>query len=261
MEENNKTTEVKTETKVEAPKESAPAAKKKSHKLLYIVLIIFGIILALIVLIGVGVKSAFDKIDPQVKQDLGKVYECSKKCQEMPKDQQNACVEQCAKEAGLDKYMSPVPTGEAMNSGAVDSSGVYSDGSFSFTPPSGWTKGDQQGVVVMFTNPKSPQTSINVVSEDAPGFTLTDYAKAAKEQLAKAIPGYKVTNEKTVTVNGVQAYQMDGAFSQSGLSLVNRQLLVVDNGKVYVLTATSTPDAWAANQAAIDASLKTFKLN
>lgn len=259
MEENKtSTSEVKTETPVEAPKESAPA-KKKSHKLLYIVLIILGIVVTLIVLAGVAVKNAYNSIDPDVKKDLGKVYECSKKCQAMPKDQQNSCVEQCAKEAGLDKYMSPAPASDNASVGSVDSSGVYSDGSFSFTPPSGWTQGSQEGVAVMFTNPKSPQTSINVVSESAPGFSLTDYVKAAKEQLSQAIPGYKVSNEKSVTVNGVPAYQMDGAFSQSGLSLVNRQLIVVDDGTVYVLTATSTPDAWASNMSAVDTSLKTIK--
>lgn len=247
--------EVKAETKVE----TAPVAKKKSHKLLYIVLIILGIIIALIILAGVAAKSALNSLDPQAKKAVGVAYECANKCKQTSKDQQQSCIEQCVADSGL---ISPVPTsGEVADSGSVDASGVYSNGTFSFTPPSGWTKGAQEGVLVMFTNPKSPQTSINIVSEDAPGFSLSDYAKAAKEQLSQAIPGYKISSEKTVTVNGVPAYQMDGAFSQSGLSLVNRQLIVVNEGKVYVLTATSTPDAWSANQAAIDASLKTFKLN
>lgn len=258
--------EVKSETPVNVgvPQESAPPAKKKSHKVLYIFLIIIGIILVLILLAGFAVKKAYNSLDPELKEGVGKVYECSLKCQELPKDERQACAEKCVAESGLDDYVSPMPSDlSATNSGEVSSTGAYtnSEKGFSFTPPPGWTQTTQPGVIIAFSNPKSPQTSVNVVSESAPGFSLAEYVEAAKEQLVKAIPGYKVSSEKNVTVDGLTAYQMDGAFTQSGVSLVNRQLIVVNDGKVYVLTATSTPDAWASNQAVIDTSLKSLKLN
>jgi hypothetical protein len=138
---------------------------------------------------------------------------------------------------------------------------VDSSAGFEITPPAGWTtqKNPGAGVIVMFVNPKSPGTSINVVSTPSEGLSLDEYVDVNKEQLKKLLANYVPADDEQTTINGEEGYYIGGTFGNPKVK--NKQLLLVSGDKAYVVTATSTETNWDENTEAFDASFNSFVIN
>lgn len=133
---------------------------------------------------------------------------------------------------------------------------------FSINPAKGWTtkEADQNGIIVVFTNPVDQGNNILITSQSAQGMDLMANVNATKQQLPAYLKNYQLTDNSSTTVNDQPAYIIGGTFVQRNANLRNKQLMVVKNGQVYVVTATAKTDNWVTEQAAIDASLMSFKL-
>lgn len=147
----------------------------------------------------------------------------------------------------------------ASGSGLLDeSSYVDTSAGFEIKSPIGWTtqKNPVAGVLVMFVNPNSPGTSINVVSAPSEGLSLDEYVDLNKEQLKGVLANYVAGEEESVIVNGEKGYIISGTFGNPKVK--NKQLFIVSGDKAYVITATSTEAGWNENLPGFDASLKSF---
>lgn len=140
---------------------------------------------------------------------------------------------------------------------------------FRIHAPKGW-RIDESGLFgthVFFFNTdtelegnNSFSANINVVSEPAQGLDLKGYVKATKESLSKVLTDYKLVDDKNVSIrSGRQAQFIGGTFIQGESNLRNLQLMVVDNDKGYVVTATVLESAWDKYKDLIEASLLTFE--
>lgn len=140
------------------------------------------------------------------------------------------------------------------------------DYDFTFTPPEGWTQSEVEGTVVFFSNPSKDSqngnelaASLNVTVEET-SLSLADYLVAAKQQLAAAFSGYKIVSENNITLSdGTKGVAIEGAFSQGSYDIRNRQVLVVENGAAFVLTASSLGNRWDFYAPLFEASQGTFK--
>lgn len=141
--------------------------------------------------------------------------------------------------------------------------------SFAIRFPEGWTVDDagQFGALVFAVNPTPDikdeakfSSNMNITSEDVQAATLDEYISITQEALPKFLSDYKVTEDRVVTVGGIPARIIGGTFTQGQLKLRNIQLVVIKDGKAYVVTATSLASSWNAYKAVMEASAMTFTL-
>ncbi len=141
---------------------------------------------------------------------------------------------------------------------------------FKINPPKGWRvdESGQFGTLVIFFNTSTDQeganpfgANINIISESTQGLNLNDYVAATKEALPKLLQNYKSTEDKSVSINGMQAKMIGGTFIQGVFHLRNFQLIAVKNGKAYIVTGTVLNSTWDTYKDLIESSLLTFELN
>ncbi|MEN9604639.1 MAG: hypothetical protein RJB39_324 [Candidatus Parcubacteria bacterium] len=146
---------------------------------------------------------------------------------------------------------------------------VNASSSFSIQFPTGWKidQSGQYGAIVFALNPTidkvgeaSFSSNINVTSEPVQAANLGEYIKVTQEALPKFLSDYKTTEDKKVTVDGVEGRIIGGSFTQGQLKLRNIQLVILKNGRAYVITATSMQGTWKAYADVLEASLMTFKI-
>lgn len=146
---------------------------------------------------------------------------------------------------------------------------INSQAGFTIRAPKGWRVDESGlfGALVIFLNTQIDQEGTNlyganiyVISESARGLGLDDYVNATKEALPK-LPQNHSTEDKKVSVNGVQARIIGEAFVQGVFHLRDLQLIVVKNDKAYTVTANVLESTWNKYKDLIEASLLTFELN
>lgn len=141
---------------------------------------------------------------------------------------------------------------------------------FKINAPKGW-RVDESGLMgthVIFFNNNTDYVgsipfvaNINVISESAKGLSLNDYIDNSKEVLLKILKNYKITEDKSVKINGAEAYLIGGTFVMDELHLRNSQLIVIKNDKAYVVTGTALESNWDKYKNLFESSLVTFELN
>jgi len=148
---------------------------------------------------------------------------------------------------------------------------AYSNAKYGFqiNAPKGWSM-DESGkfeTTVLFLSTqankegeKNSNAGISVVSKPSMGLILDAYANVVKKALPSKLQDYKLTDEKTLSVNGEKARIISGTFTQNALHLKILQLIVVKNDKAHVVSGVALESAWNQYKDLIESSLLTFKL-
>lgn len=149
--------------------------------------------------------------------------------------------------------------------------GIYqnSQHGFSIEPPSGWQEQQTppEGVVVLFKNAqvdkdesgKDFNANINIVKGDlSQGQDLSQFFAKSKQELA-ALSEFKIVSEIKGTLSGSEAIQIDYTWKLSGTGLYQRQIYLLREKSVFILTATVTPSIWTKYQSVIEKSLGSFQ--
>lgn len=141
---------------------------------------------------------------------------------------------------------------------------VDSKNQFSINSPSGWTvdSSGSFGTAVILYGPTDLNFRINMnVVVQATSLSLSDYVSASKSQLATGLTNYQLVSEGPTTIGGVAAYELVNTFTQGSYSIKDKQDLLVQNQKAYVITSTALQTNYATYQPSFDESVQTFKLS
>ena len=141
---------------------------------------------------------------------------------------------------------------------------------FSLQVPAGWKIDDsgQNGTLATFLCPeidkisegKGFRVNMNVVTDDARGSDLEQYADTALLSLSQTFPSYQnLEKRKIVTQSGEPAMLISGTLAPQGCRFYNIQLLVIKDGRAWVITATSLEAAWGAYGPILESSLLSFE--
>jgi hypothetical protein len=130
-----------------------------------------------------------------------------------------------------------------------------------FTPPAAWTireSGLAPGTVVAFVGPVVDQFAVNFnlrTTAYEGGATLPrDLPQQLLPLLRRDLPTYKLTAGAPAKLKGADAFRIDGAFvaPATKLSIRNRQVFAVRNGRLYIFTFTATADSFDAHAGEFD---------
>lgn len=141
---------------------------------------------------------------------------------------------------------------------------------FSMTQPANWTIDDSGtlGTLVLFNNPvidhegdASFIANISVLKQSSAGKTLDTFVSALRKLMATKLGHLNILSDQSLTLNGMPAHLLETAFDNGVIHLHALELITVKNGIVYEVTGTVLDATWDRYQAALDQSLRTFKLN
>lgn len=108
----------------------------------------------------------------------------------------------------------------------------------------------------MYFDPKSEQAII-VTEGPAPTAGTTQDAAfrlavdTLKEKQQAASPNFRMTSEKTVQVNGLKMYRLDGTDDFNGLKLLMASLMTMNDQKITVIEVMSSVNDPAGHTAAL----------
>lgn len=170
----------------------------------------------------------------------------------------------------------PSPTPEsATESGLTRGGGMEqtpfasSKAGFKFSYPVTWRVDESGsfGTLVSVANPVSDvdgenkfAANINIVTEAAANVSLDEYLSASKEVLKKSFTDYNLAAERKVEVGGKPAVLLEASYNMGVYPLHNMQLMLVDSGKAYVITATTLDSTWDNYKDVFEGSLLSFTL-
>jgi len=139
---------------------------------------------------------------------------------------------------------------------------------FEINFPQGWQVDDSgnSGAVVIFVDPQTTVSSgsailsfINVSTGMASGETLSGYIISARDMLQKTYPSYNLIEDKELLISGNTYHLLTGTYEIHGLTIKNRNLLLVFDHRGYSISATAPQSVWQKNEMLINASLFSFK--
>jgi hypothetical protein len=140
---------------------------------------------------------------------------------------------------------------------------VDSNNQFSINPPIGWTvdSSGAYGTAVILYGPTDSNFRINMnIIVEATSLSLSDYVSSTKSQLSTGLTNYQLVSEISTTIGGVAAYELVNTFTQGSYNIEDKQDILVQNQKAYVITSTALQTNYATYQPAFDESVQTFKL-
>lgn len=73
-----------------------------------------------------------------------------------------------------------------------------------------------------------------------------------KEKQNAASANYRITSEKTIAVNGLKVYRLDGTDDVNGMQLLMATLMAIDNQKIAVIEVMSSVNDAAGHTAAVN---------
>lgn len=136
---------------------------------------------------------------------------------------------------------------------------------YEFTPPADWWQADVTGSssAARFVAPDTDggfPTNINVTVTPADADLAASVAEA-REVLPAALTGYRaIIDEPTTLSGGRAAHLLGGTFTRDAGELRNLQLVVVERGLTFIVTATAATGDFARYEPAIRAAFATFIL-
>src|SRR3989442_2881898 len=147
---------------------------------------------------------------------------------------------------------------------SVDSNAyVNSNNRFSINPPSGWVVDSSGafGTSVIFYGPTEANFRVNMnIIVESTSLTLSAYVSAAKTQLSQGLTNYYLVSEGPKTIGGVDAYELVNTFTQGAFNIKDKQTILVQNQKGYVITSTALQSNYDTYLPAFDESVQTFKV-
>ena len=138
---------------------------------------------------------------------------------------------------------------------------VYKDARFGFTiEPPAFAAAETVSVtpVMFFAAPEEGFAANLNVSVQTTLMTAKEYAELSRGQFQQM--KLEVVSEKAMKVSGRDALLWDYQGKAQGRDLRWLALAVVDKGRVYLVTATSTADAFPKHEKAFHAALRSFAL-
>lgn len=136
---------------------------------------------------------------------------------------------------------------------------------YAFSPPANWWQADVTGSssAARFVAPHTSggfPTNINITVTPADADLASSVAEA-RGVLPGALTGYRaIIDEPTTLSGGRAAHLLGGTFTRGTTQLRNLQLVVVERGLTYIVTATASTGEFARYEPAIRAALATFVL-
>lgn len=145
----------------------------------------------------------------------------------------------------------PTGTAEATETGVTELPGgmvTGRSGTFSVTAPAGWgVATDQAGAVagldlVLLSSKKTAKFSNNlvIIASDGDAATVDDELAKGRAQMGGA--GREVSDADDLQIGGVTAKGFTTKFEQQGVKVTARSFGLHRNGKVYLLTLSSSQD-------------------
>jgi hypothetical protein len=137
-------------------------------------------------------------------------------------------------------------------------------GTYSVVPPDGWGEATEQagqvaGVdVVLLSSEKVAGFNTNFVVHVGAGDAATLDAEMAKGRDEMSAAGRVVTDAPAVTVAGVPAAGFTTSFTDQGVDVVARAHGLHRNGRVYLLTLSSSQSATTQAATELEAILESW---
>lgn len=163
----------------------------------------------------------------------------------------------------------PVSAQEQLEAAAGQASGEsYNNQNwkFSFNYPSGWQVSAGSGLVA-YKNPDSDKSgeaaygaNIAVSAEPDAKKTINEVAQDLKKELSSTLNNYSLISEKAGALDGgEESYLLEYTAVSDKIKLHIESLIVMVDGKRFLLTASSLDSAWAKNKETLENSIFSFK--
>jgi hypothetical protein len=136
---------------------------------------------------------------------------------------------------------------------------------FSFLPPAGWEASTQYPdpkVRLLYLGPtqRGFRANVNLIVEQDSGESFDEIAAQAKEAYTLMLSA-KVAEEGRIQIDGKDTLYLSSDYQMGPLRIRNAQFFVRGgNGKVYILTFTTTADAFDGLGPAIAQSARSIKI-
>jgi len=135
---------------------------------------------------------------------------------------------------------------------------------FAMNVAPGWTVRETGGTAAVFM--MGPQAAdgthpnVNVIVEvGGAALTLEELARTCRRE-AEALKGFRPLGAESRTLaGGRRAWVLTFEQSSLGQTLRQRQLCVLVDNRSYIVTATASPEAFAAHEGDFEAVLKSFR--
>lgn len=137
--------------------------------------------------------------------------------------------------------------------------------SISVDLPSGWTQSRSGllGTKMLLMGPTIDafRININLMTERAPGISLSQYRKATELNAPRILNGYKYVSGRPTMLGGVPAREMvyEAEMGTPSKSLKFKAVYAIRNGTAYTLTFSSMKSTYDANVRAFDSTVNSLK--
>jgi len=135
---------------------------------------------------------------------------------------------------------------------------------FSINEPSGWTVDDTvTDTVVAFYEPtvENGTVLINIVAQSiSSDMTLVNLATAVKDQYPSLFDSFLIISESTRVIKGITAYEIVAAITTQGYDLMIKQVMLVRNLRVYVVTYAAVTAQYQQFLPDFEDSIETFTI-
>lgn len=139
---------------------------------------------------------------------------------------------------------------------------------FQINVPLGWQIDDsgESGSILVIVDPKTTIASssalltfVNVSTGKASGETLDSYVQSARNGLVKNFNQYVIKEDKTMTISGNTYHLLGGSYQVQGVTMKNRNLLLVFDNRGYAISATAPESVWFKKELLLNATIFSFK--
>jgi hypothetical protein len=134
---------------------------------------------------------------------------------------------------------------------------------FGFDPPENWIKDENDPTdLVRFYGPTIDDFTINLgINEPGAlgsGETLSSLIQDIEENYPKIFTNFSMLSSNGTTINGMQSHEIICTYAMGVYDLKNKQVLIMKNDIVYVLTFTARQTSFDDYESIVDESISTF---
>jgi hypothetical protein len=135
---------------------------------------------------------------------------------------------------------------------------------FSINEPSGWTVDNTiSSVAVVFYAPtvENGTVLINVIVQSiSSSITLEELASAVKDQYPTLFDNFQILSEQTRVIKEITAYQIIAAVTTQGYDFMIKQVMLVKNLRVYVVTYAAVTTEYQNHLQEFENSIETLTI-
>lgn len=140
----------------------------------------------------------------------------------------------------------------------------------SFEAPTDWEKVSENETSAVFRSAEQTknssqilfQSNVNLIIDLAPNAQdLETYKKNAEDLRVSGVPGYNLLNSTKEQLGGQVAYIDDYLATVDSISIRQRQVYAIKDGKAFIFTFSSLPEVWEAYASIFDTIGNSFKFS